>query len=213
MSEPGVRRAARFGCPWPTDPLHNIHVMKHWTDMYRAAGEEYGTTDKQQVMLLRDGWVADSMDEVERVWWPHVRAEHWFYFQQVPRWVADLEPFLADIEERRGLHVRAPPHRPAHRRLAAEDCIEQIQRFKDELDIDYLILTFRESPRARPRGGAGVHRAVRPRGHPGLPLSAADGHRTARRPAMAVGAPRTGGARRLRLTVRLRAARLQPTDW
>jgi hypothetical protein len=26
MSEPGIRRAARFGCPWPTDPLHNIEA-------------------------------------------------------------------------------------------------------------------------------------------------------------------------------------------
>ena len=32
MSEPGVRRAARFGCPWATDPLHNVDVMKYWTD-------------------------------------------------------------------------------------------------------------------------------------------------------------------------------------
>jgi hypothetical protein len=29
MSQSGVRRAAKFGCPWPTDPLHNIEVM--WT--------------------------------------------------------------------------------------------------------------------------------------------------------------------------------------
>ena len=36
----------------------------------RAAGEEYGTTDKLQMVLLRDGWVADSMDDVERDWWP-----------------------------------------------------------------------------------------------------------------------------------------------
>lgn len=40
MSEPGVRRAARFGCPWPTDPLHNLDVMKYWapTSTARPAG-------------------------------------------------------------------------------------------------------------------------------------------------------------------------------
>ena len=65
MSEPGVRRAARFGACWPTDPLHNLDVMKYWADLYREAGVEHGTSDKLGVVLLRDGWVADSLEEVE----------------------------------------------------------------------------------------------------------------------------------------------------
>ena len=73
--------------------------MKFWTDKYREAGEEYGTSDKLSVVLLRDGWVADSLEEVEKVWWPVIRAEHWFYFEKVPRWVADLEPFIAGIKQ------------------------------------------------------------------------------------------------------------------
>jgi alkanesulfonate monooxygenase SsuD/methylene tetrahydromethanopterin reductase-like flavin-dependent oxidoreductase (luciferase family) len=28
MSEPGLNRAARFGCKWVTDPLHNLDVMQ-----------------------------------------------------------------------------------------------------------------------------------------------------------------------------------------
>jgi hypothetical protein len=99
MSDGGVRRAARFGVPWITDPLHNLSVMSEWTSLYRQAGAEYGTESTQQLVLLRDGWVADSLEEVERVWWPCIRAEHWFYFKQIPRWVADREPFLADVRE------------------------------------------------------------------------------------------------------------------
>ena len=57
MSFPGVRRAARFGAPWPCDPLHNIHVIKEWADAYRAEGEAHGTSDKLSLALLRDGWV------------------------------------------------------------------------------------------------------------------------------------------------------------
>ena len=94
MSFPGVRRAARFGAPWPADPLHNIHVIKEWADEYRAEGERQGTSDKLSLALLRAGWVADDMDQVERDWWPCIRADHWFYFSQIPRWVADREPFL-----------------------------------------------------------------------------------------------------------------------
>src|SRR5256885_291245 len=98
MSFPGVRRAARLGAPWPTDPLHNVHVIKEWADAYHAAGEEHGTTEQLSVSLLRDGWVADDLDQVERDWWPSIRSEHWFYFSQVPRWVADREPFLQGIQ-------------------------------------------------------------------------------------------------------------------
>jgi alkanesulfonate monooxygenase SsuD/methylene tetrahydromethanopterin reductase-like flavin-dependent oxidoreductase (luciferase family) len=143
MSEPGVRRAARFGCPWPTDPLHNINVMKHWTNLYRAAGEEYGTSDKLGVVLLRDGWVADSMAEVEDVWWPVIRAEHWFYFEKVPRWVEEFEPFLADIKSEQDFKFDNH-HQDRFIVGSPADCIAKIQKFKDELDMDYLIMSFRE---------------------------------------------------------------------
>jgi alkanesulfonate monooxygenase SsuD/methylene tetrahydromethanopterin reductase-like flavin-dependent oxidoreductase (luciferase family) len=142
MSEPGVQRAARFGCPWPTDPLHNIEVMRHWTECYRAAGEEHGTSDKLRVCLLRDGWVADSLDEVERVWWPCIRAEHWFYFQQVPRWVADREPLLAGIQTEDDF--KFDKHRIDRLIVGSpDDCIESIRAFQKALDMDYLILSFR----------------------------------------------------------------------
>jgi hypothetical protein len=33
--------------------------------------------------------VAGSLADVEHTWWPHIRADHWFYFEKVPRWVAE----------------------------------------------------------------------------------------------------------------------------
>ena len=135
MSDGGVRRAARFGVPWITDPLHNINVMSEWTSVYRQAGG-------QQVVLLRDGWVGDSLAEVERVWWPCIRAEHWFYFKQIPRWVADREPFLAGVREESDF--RFDTHRIG--RLVAgspDDCIAAISKFREALGMDYLIMSFR----------------------------------------------------------------------
>jgi alkanesulfonate monooxygenase SsuD/methylene tetrahydromethanopterin reductase-like flavin-dependent oxidoreductase (luciferase family) len=143
MSDPGVTRAAKFGCPWPTDPLHNIHVMKHWTDVYRKAGEEFGTSDKLSVVLLRDGWVADSLEEVEKVWWPKIRAEHWFYFEKVPRWVADLEPFVADIKGEEDF-VFENHHVDRLIVGSPQDCIEKIKKFEEVLGMDYLVMSFRE---------------------------------------------------------------------
>jgi alkanesulfonate monooxygenase SsuD/methylene tetrahydromethanopterin reductase-like flavin-dependent oxidoreductase (luciferase family) len=142
MSDGGVRRAARFGVPWVTDPLHNVNVMAEWAALYRQAGAEYGTQDGQQVVLLRDGWVGDSLAEVERVWWPCIRAEHWFYFKQIPRWVADREPFLADVREESDFQFGK------HRidRLVAgtpDDCIDAIKKFSEAINMDYLIMSFR----------------------------------------------------------------------
>ena len=55
--------------PWATDPLHNLDVMKYWTE---PTGPPARSTDHRQasVVLLRDGWVADSLEEVEKSWWP-----------------------------------------------------------------------------------------------------------------------------------------------
>jgi alkanesulfonate monooxygenase SsuD/methylene tetrahydromethanopterin reductase-like flavin-dependent oxidoreductase (luciferase family) len=142
MSEPGVQRAARYGCAWATDPLHNVEVMKYWNDLYLQAADEHGTRDKASTVLLRDGWVADSLEEVERVWWPCIRNEHWFYFQQVPRWVADREPFLKGIEKEEDFVF----DRHRHDRLivgSPEDCIESIRKFEEAIGMDYLIMSFR----------------------------------------------------------------------
>jgi alkanesulfonate monooxygenase SsuD/methylene tetrahydromethanopterin reductase-like flavin-dependent oxidoreductase (luciferase family) len=143
MSDPGVRRAAKFGCPWPTDPLHNIEVMKHWAGIYRDAADEFGTRDKTSVVLLRDGWVADSLEDVERDWWPVIRAEHWFYFEKVPRWVEEFEPFIASIKGEDDFHF--DQHHVDRLIVGSpQDCIDKIAKFRDELDMDYLIMSFRE---------------------------------------------------------------------
>jgi alkanesulfonate monooxygenase SsuD/methylene tetrahydromethanopterin reductase-like flavin-dependent oxidoreductase (luciferase family) len=142
MSEPGVRRAARFGVPWATDPLHNLEVMKYWAALYRAAGAEYGTSDSLRINLQRDAWVADDLDEVERDWWPHARRDHWFYFQQVPRWVAEREPFLAGIT--REEDFKFGRHRQDRLIVGSpDDCAEQLRRFDEVLDLDYVFMRFR----------------------------------------------------------------------
>ena len=142
MSDVGVKRAARYGCPWPTDPLHNIAVLKHWADVYREAADEHGTTDDISVVLLRDGWIADSLTEVEENWWPLVRADHWMYFQQVPRFITELEPSLAGVQSEEDFKFEQ--HRVDRFVVGpAEECISAIKNMDEELGMDYLILTFR----------------------------------------------------------------------
>jgi alkanesulfonate monooxygenase SsuD/methylene tetrahydromethanopterin reductase-like flavin-dependent oxidoreductase (luciferase family) len=142
MSFAGVRRAARFGCPWPADPLHNIHVIKDWVDAYRAEAERRGTTDRISLSLMRAGWVADSLDEVEEVWWPHVRSDHWFYLEHIPRWVADREPFLRDVKSETDFHFR---NHMIDRMVVGdpEQCLKTILEMEDTVGNDYLIMMFR----------------------------------------------------------------------
>ncbi len=142
MSEAGVQRAARYGCPWPTDPLHNLAVLKHWTEIYRQTAVQHGTEQQTSVVLLRDGWIADSLEEVEKTWWPVVRADHWMYFQKVPRFITELEPTLTDVEREEDFVFER--HRIDRFIVGpADECIAAIRRMQEELAMDYLIITFR----------------------------------------------------------------------
>jgi|TARA_Y100000031_G_scaffold127450_1_gene145125 alkanesulfonate monooxygenase SsuD/methylene tetrahydromethanopterin reductase-like flavin-dependent oxidoreductase (luciferase family) len=140
MSDAGVRRAAKFGCPWPTDPIHNISVIGHWADTYRAAAAQQGTN--ASVILLRDAWLADSLDEVERIWWPRVRADHWMYFKEVPRFIASLEPTLQNVHSEEDFTFE---NHHIDRLIVGtpQECIATIRRMQKEIGMDYLILTFR----------------------------------------------------------------------
>jgi alkanesulfonate monooxygenase SsuD/methylene tetrahydromethanopterin reductase-like flavin-dependent oxidoreductase (luciferase family) len=95
------------------------------------------------VVLKREAWVADSLAEVERVWWPHVRHEHWFYFSRVPRWVLDKEPTLVDVHREEDFQF----DRHRRQRLivgSPQECIEQIRECQAAVEPEYLILSFRE---------------------------------------------------------------------
>jgi alkanesulfonate monooxygenase SsuD/methylene tetrahydromethanopterin reductase-like flavin-dependent oxidoreductase (luciferase family) len=83
MSEPGVRRAARYGAPLLLDPLHTVAELEPWVARYRAACAEAGAVP--EVKLLRYGWVSDDPGEPDELWWPHMREMFWNYSVVVPR--------------------------------------------------------------------------------------------------------------------------------
>jgi len=142
MSDVGVRRAAKYGCPWMSDPLHNMSVMQRWAGIYREEAAARGTTDRTSVVLLREGWIADSLAEVEQVWWPRAREDHWFYFREIPRFVAALEPGLAGVKTEADFDFGR--HRVDRFVVGnSADCIQTIRRMHELLGMDYLILSFR----------------------------------------------------------------------
>jgi alkanesulfonate monooxygenase SsuD/methylene tetrahydromethanopterin reductase-like flavin-dependent oxidoreductase (luciferase family) len=144
-TDPGVKRAARFGCKWIMGPLQLLDGVVALTEQYRLAGEAAGTSDSLGVVLLRDGFVADSLDEVRQVWWPSLAREHWTYFSKLPRFTGERSgstfegiSSADDLDFERHRQDRLIVGSPS-------DCIEQIQRFRDAVGMDYLVMTFRVS--------------------------------------------------------------------
>jgi len=145
MSAVGARRAARLGLPWLSDPLHNTAVVACWAEGYRREGGERGTSGHLGVVMVRDGWVADSLEAVERIWWPHARADfsgRLAYFQAAPRAVAELDPVLASMRTEADLDFER--HRTDRLIVGSpRECIGQIRELDRVVGMDYLIMRLR----------------------------------------------------------------------
>lgn len=70
MSDAGVTRAARLGLPWITDPMHPLERLEEWAERYwsRCGG-------RGRIILMRQAWIAPTVADAEREWWPHAREQ------------------------------------------------------------------------------------------------------------------------------------------
>lgn len=143
MSEPALKRAGRLGTGWISDPLHHIHVMKAWADIYRQSAAAHG--NPAEVVLIRDAWVAEDRKEVERVSWPTIRVYHLFYknlgFFESGRFNAEWEPWVRTISDAEWTFDRIAPNRL----IAGEpaEVIDEIQRYRETVGCEYIICYFR----------------------------------------------------------------------
>jgi alkanesulfonate monooxygenase SsuD/methylene tetrahydromethanopterin reductase-like flavin-dependent oxidoreductase (luciferase family) len=129
-----IERAGRLGDGWGILPFwESLENTQRQAAMYRDAAAKAGR--EPFVVLMRDGWVAPSREEAERVFGPLWVEEMLFYYQ----W--DLLPpnrefqSTADftIDKLRKYLVLGSPR----------DCIEQIERWTAAIAADYLIMRFR----------------------------------------------------------------------
>lgn len=149
MSEVALKRAARLGTGWISDPLHSIAVMRDWATIYKQAVDEYGTHDSAEIVLIRDGWVSNSDREVRETWWPTIRDYHLFYknlgvFDSATgRFNTKLDPALATASDDEWTFDRIAPDR-----LVAgspEKVIEQIERFREATGCTTIVFAFRHA--------------------------------------------------------------------
>lgn len=129
-----IRRAGRLGDGWAIVPFWDpIPRLQEQARLYRETAEAHGRTPR--VILMRDGWVAPTRDEAERVFAPLWVEEMLFYF----RWklLPPNEEFRSEadftVEKLRKYLVMGSP----------EDCVEQLRMWVDAVGAEYVIMRFR----------------------------------------------------------------------
>ena len=132
----GLDRAARIADGWLSDPLQSLPVIKEYTKQYRAAAARHGT--KPYICLMRDAVVANDRSEAEAQS-AAVLSAHRLYFGLG---VHKPDEYLKDVKRPEDLTLE---HVAKDRVLfgSPHECLDQLQRWRDEIDPDYLILRLR----------------------------------------------------------------------
>jgi len=134
---PGLRRAGKMAEGWIADPVQSLPVIKDFANRYRAAASSAGR--KSFICLMRDAVIADSMQQAETQSGPTMYT-HRFYFQYGAYMPDD---YLKDVKSPQELSFQ----KCARDRLivgSPDDCLEQLQRWQEEIRPDYLIIRFRQ---------------------------------------------------------------------
>jgi len=136
----GLERAARLADRWIADPQRDVATVARLAETYRARARELGK--EPRVALFREGWIANSREECERVWAPHALAVHRLYYN-VGVYHRDLEPWVDDVadRERFTLDVLAPG-----RFLygSGDDVRATVEEWRELTGADYLALRMRQ---------------------------------------------------------------------
>jgi len=135
-SEVGVRRAARLSDGWITDLVQGLSVIKSFAKVYRDEARKHGNTP--MVILIRDMWLANSMEEARRESGP-LMYTHRFYFRN-QGYVED--EFIKGVKSEEDWSF----DRAIKQRIIAgspQNCREQLQMWQEELRPDYLVVRMR----------------------------------------------------------------------
>lgn len=95
--ERGLRRAAERGDAWISDPQRDVDTIARLGAIYRDAAAAAGRP--ASVAMFREGWIASSREEAERVWAPHALAVHRLYYN-VGTYRREFEPWVDEVRER-----------------------------------------------------------------------------------------------------------------
>jgi alkanesulfonate monooxygenase SsuD/methylene tetrahydromethanopterin reductase-like flavin-dependent oxidoreductase (luciferase family) len=129
-----IERCATYAEAWTCDDFPIQQAT--WNEQaggYRRRAEELGK--KPFIVLMRNGWVADSLAQAERMFGTHYVDEMRFYCRQgILAHHPDYDsPEKITAESTRDHVVVGTP----------QQCIETLERYEQELGIDYVTMRFR----------------------------------------------------------------------
>ena len=130
-----ARRCAEYASCWTADALP--FTAESWATHaggYRERATELGK--RPFVVLMRDGWVADSFEEAARTFGAHYAKQMRFYLRNGLL----NHPDFPDAES--AVPERLAPHTVMG---TADQCIEQLERYHEEFGVDYVSLCARVS--------------------------------------------------------------------
>jgi alkanesulfonate monooxygenase SsuD/methylene tetrahydromethanopterin reductase-like flavin-dependent oxidoreductase (luciferase family) len=129
-----IRRSAEYGAAWTCDPFPLMkEVWDEQAGSYREHARELG---KQPfIVLMRDGWVADSFEDAAAQFGTHFVEEMRFYYRQ------GIFTHHPDFQSEQEITAeRAAPHTIMG---TPQQCIEQLERYHEEFGVDYFTIRFR----------------------------------------------------------------------
>jgi alkanesulfonate monooxygenase SsuD/methylene tetrahydromethanopterin reductase-like flavin-dependent oxidoreductase (luciferase family) len=129
-----IRRSAEYGAAWTCDPFPLMkEVWDAQAGAYREHARELGK--KPFIVLMRDGWVADSFEDAAAQFGTHFVEEMRFYYRQgIFTHHPDFQSELEITAERAAPHtIMGTP----------QQCIEQLERYHEEFGVDYFTIRFR----------------------------------------------------------------------
>lgn len=133
-NEKAIRRSADYGECWTCDPFPLMkEVWDQQSGLYRERAKELGK--EPFVVLMRDGWVADTFEQAANEFGTHFVEEMRFYYRQ------GIFTHHPDFQSEQDItSERAAPHLIMG---SKDDCIEQIRRYEQEFGVDYITIRFR----------------------------------------------------------------------
>jgi probable F420-dependent oxidoreductase len=133
----GLKRAARLTDGWLTDPIQSLPVIRRFAAIYRDEAKKQGK--EPFVVLMRDVWVADTVERAREESEP-LMYTHRFYFRNGAYLQED--PYVQGIRsEHEWTFDRAVKDRFVVG--SPESCLEELLRWKEAIQPDYLILRMR----------------------------------------------------------------------
>lgn len=131
-----IQRAGTYASGWCGDPfpLH-METWNRQTDRFREEAMAHGV-ENPKIVLMRDGFIAESYAEAERIYGEAFVAEMLYYYDlgilthHDPTITSRADVTIDKLRE--SLVIGSPA-----------DCIEALERYRDEYRVDYVNMRFR----------------------------------------------------------------------